>query len=69
MKNDRQPLTPKQLIVLQLSAQGYAGKEIAEKLQVSLKTVQMRKVAIFDKLKAKNMPHAVWIGVKRGLLT
>lgn len=63
------PLTPKQLIVLQLSAEGYVGKEIAEKLQVSLKTVQMRKAALFHKLKAKNMPHAVWIGVTRGLLT
>ena len=62
-------LTPKQFIVLQLSAQGYAGKEIAEKLGIGLKSVISRKHQVFKKLGAQSAPHAVNIAWQRGIFT
>jgi DNA-binding CsgD family transcriptional regulator len=62
------PLTDKQLQVIQLSAQGLAGKEIAALLRIGIKSVISRKKQACQKLGAKNTPHAVWIAAKRGLL-
>lgn len=62
------PLTYKQIEVIQLSAQGYAEKEIAHMLQITVKSVNSRKKQALIKLGAKNTPHAVYLMGRRGLL-
>jgi len=69
MKKDRSSLTKRQLQVLVLSAQGCLGKEIAARLNISLKGVISRKRQVCRKLEAKNTAHAIWIAVKKGILT
>ncbi len=61
-------LTPAEVRVLRLIAQGNANKEIAEQLSVSEETVKGQVRNILSKLGAKDRTQAVMIGVKRGII-
>ena len=63
-----EPLTPEELRILRLLAQGLANKEIATKISVSETTVKGRVASILSKLGAHDRPHAVMIGLRRGLI-
>jgi DNA-binding NarL/FixJ family response regulator len=61
-------LTPAEVRVLRLIADGNANKEIAEQLSVSEDTVKGQVRNILSKLGAKDRAHAAIIGVKRGII-
>jgi DNA-binding NarL/FixJ family response regulator len=61
-------LTPAEIRVLRLIAQGNANKEIAEQLSVSEETVKGQVRNILSKLGAKDRTQAAMIGVKRGII-
>ena len=61
-------LTPRELDVLRLIADGNANKEIAARLSVSEETIKSRVKNILDKLGANDRTHAVTIAVKRGIV-
>jgi len=61
-------LTPAELRVLRLIAQGNANKEIAAELLVSEETVKGQVHNILSKLGAKDRTHAAMIGFKRGII-
>jgi DNA-binding NarL/FixJ family response regulator len=61
-------LTPAEVRVLRLIAQGNANKEIAEQLSVSEETVKGQVRNILSKLSAKDRTHAAMIGLKRGII-
>jgi RNA polymerase sigma factor (sigma-70 family) len=61
-------LTPKELTVLQLAAEGASAVETAVKLRKGLETVKSQRRVIIAKLCAKNMMNAVAISYQRGLL-
>jgi DNA-binding NarL/FixJ family response regulator len=61
-------LTPAEIRVLRLIAQGNANKEIAEQLSVSEETVKGQVRNILSKLGAKDRTHAAMIGLKRGII-
>ena len=61
-------LTPAEVSVLRLIAQGDANKEIAEQLSVSEETVKGQVRNILSKLGAKDRTQAAMIGVKRGII-
>jgi len=61
-------LTPAEVRVLRLIAQGNANKEIAEQLSVSEETVKGQVRNILSKLGAKDRTQAAMIGVKRGII-
>jgi DNA-binding NarL/FixJ family response regulator len=61
-------LTPAEVRVLRLIAEGNANKEIAEQLSVSEDTVKGQVRNILSKLGAKDRAHAAIIGVKRGII-
>jgi DNA-binding NarL/FixJ family response regulator len=61
-------LTPAEVRVLRLIAQGNANKEIAEQLSVSEDTVKGQVRNILAKLGAKDRAQAAIIGVKRGII-
>ncbi len=61
-------LTPAELRVLRLIAQGNANKEIAAELSVSEETVKGQVHNILSKLGAKDRTHATMIGFKRGII-
>lgn len=61
-------LTPAEIRVLRLIAEGNANKEIAERLSVSEETVKGQVRNILSKLDAKDRTHAAMIGLKRGII-
>ena len=61
-------LTPAEVRVLRLIAQGSANKEIARALSLSEETVKGQVRNILSKLGAKDRTHAAMIGLKRGII-
>jgi DNA-binding NarL/FixJ family response regulator len=62
-------LTPKEIDVLALIAEGHANKEVAARLSITEETVKSRVKNILSKLHANDRTHAVTIGLKRGIIT
>jgi two-component system response regulator NreC len=61
-------LSDREKEVLTLIAKGYANKEIAEQLVISVKTVETHKGNLMEKLQMKTRPELVEYAVKKGLL-
>ena len=64
-----EPLTPREIEVLELLAEGLANKAIAERLAISDQTVKFHVASIYGKLGAANRTDAVRRAVRRGLIT
>ena len=67
-KREALGITPREMEILELIAQGMSNREIAEKLFVSENTVKTHSSRVFDKLGAKRRTQAVQLGKERGLL-
>ena len=61
-------ITPRELEVLQLIAEGLSNKEMAERLFVSENTVKTHTSRVFDKLGASRRTQAVQIAKSQGLI-
>lgn len=61
-------LTPREVEVLTLVANGLANKEIAAKLGTADGTVKIHVQNILSKLNASDRTHAVTIGIQRGII-
>jgi len=61
-------LTPAEVRVLRLIAEGNANKEIAAQLSISEETVKGQVRNILAKLGANDRTHAALIGLKRGII-
>jgi len=61
-------LTPAEVRVLRLIADGNANKEIAAQLSISEETVKGQVRNILSKLGANDRTHAAMIGIKRGII-
>lgn len=62
-------LTDREKEVLSLVAKGYSNKEIAEKLILSVKTIESHKSKVMEKLQLKTRPDVVNYALKKGLLS
>ena len=62
-------LTSRELLVLALTASGFSDREIAEKLSVSVRTVNIHVEHFRAKLGAKSREQAVVKALKNGLLS
>jgi DNA-binding CsgD family transcriptional regulator len=61
-------ITPRELEVLELIAQGLSNKEIAERVFVSENTVKTHLSRVFDKLGARRRTQAVQLGKQLRLI-
>jgi two-component system response regulator NreC len=61
-------LSKREIEVLPLIAKGYGNKEIAQKLFISVKTVEAHKAKIMSKLNLKSRPELVEYAMKKKLL-
>lgn len=61
-------LTPRQLEIALLIADGLSGTEIANRLDVSLKTVEYHRSGIYRKAEVKNAVLLVRYLIREGLL-
>ena len=64
-----EPLTPREIEVLALLAEGHPNKAIARRLDISDQTVKFHVASIYGKLGAANRTDAVRRAVRRGLVT
>jgi DNA-binding NarL/FixJ family response regulator len=64
-----EPLTAREIQVLELLAEGLPNKAIAARLRISDQTVKFHVSSIAGKLGAKNRTDAVRLAVRRGLIT
>ena len=62
-------LTPRELEVLEVLAEGLSNRAIAARLAISEHTVKFHVSSIFAKLGAENRTDAVRRGVRQGLIT
>ena len=69
VSEDFEPLTPRELEVLSLVAQGLQNKEIAAELVITERTVKFYISSILDKLGASNRTEAVAVAAQRGLIS
>lgn len=65
----QEPLTAREVQVLELLAEGLPNKAIAERLGISDQTVKFHVASISGKLGARNRTEAVRRAVRRGLIT
>jgi len=61
-------LTPAEISILRLIAEGLGNKQIADRLSVTEETVKGRVKSILSKLGANDRTHAAMIGLKRGII-
>ena len=62
------PLTPRELEVIKLIAEGLTSEEIAEALIISHKTVDRHRANILEKLGMRNRVDLTRYAIKRGLV-
>jgi DNA-binding NarL/FixJ family response regulator len=62
-------LTPRQREVLQLIAQGDKTREIARKLDISVKTVEMHRSQLMETLELRNIAEVVRFAVRTGVIS
>jgi DNA-binding CsgD family transcriptional regulator len=67
-KREHLGITPREMEILKLIAQGLSNREIAQKLYVSENTVKTHSSRVFDKLGARRRTQAVQLGKEFGLL-
>ena len=63
-----QTLSEREREILTLVAEGFSTKEIAEKLNIAVRTVETHRKAVMEKLEVKNLAGMVRIAVQEGLL-
>jgi two-component system, NarL family, response regulator LiaR len=64
-----EPLSDREMEILKLAAKGISNKDIAEKVFLSPRTVQVHLGNIFNKLGVASRTEAVLFGLKRGWLS
>ena len=64
-----EPLTPREIEVLELVAEGLSNKVIADRLGISDQTVKFHLASVSGKLGASNRTDVVRRAVQRGLIT
>ena len=63
-----QVLTPREIEVLKLVAEGYTNQEIADQLTLSIKTVQAHRANVMEKLELRDVTHLVRFALRYGLI-
>jgi len=61
-------LTPRQREILQLLAEGGSAKQVADKLQISTRTVEFHKYQMMEELGLHNSAELLHFAIKHGLV-
>ncbi|MCX7838373.1 MAG: response regulator transcription factor [Anaerolineae bacterium] len=63
------PLTEREIQVLRLVAEGLNSREIAERLNISVKTVDTHRANIMEKLDVHNTAELIKVAIQKGLVS
>lgn len=64
----QQTLTKRQREIIQLVAEGYSSREIAEMLKLSIKTIENHRTNIMNKLKLNNLTDLIKYAISKGII-
>lgn len=67
--SETNPLTPRQVEILRLVAQGHSSKEIARLLSLSVKTVETHRSQIMERLAINDLAGLVRYSVRQGIVS
>jgi len=67
-ENPTEPLSPRELEVLRLVAQGHTNRQVAEMLHLSVRTVESHRANLMDKLGLSSPAQLVRYAIEHGLL-
>jgi DNA-binding NarL/FixJ family response regulator len=67
-KNDNE-LSKREIEIIELFAEGYSYKEVADKLNISCNTVETHKKNIFEKLEINSIVELVKYAIKNGIIS
>ncbi len=62
-------LTPRQREILQLLAEGCSAKEVADRLQISARTVEFHKYQMMETLQIHNSAELIHFAIKQGIVS
>lgn len=62
-------LTPRQREVLQLLAEGYSSKEVADRLNISARTVEFHKYRMMQELNLRTSAELIHYAIKHGIIS
>ncbi len=65
---DENSLTPRQIEAMNLVKVGYANKQIAKELGITMGTAEIVMAAIARRLHTSGRAHAVYLCMKRGII-
>lgn len=68
MADELRVLSPRELEILTLVAEGHTNQEIADQLVLSIKTVQAHRASVMEKLELENITQLVRFAIRYGLL-
>lgn len=66
---EQEPLTPRQQEILRHIAVGLSTKEIARKLQISVKTVETHRAQLMDRLNIHDVASLVRYAIRKGMIS
>jgi len=64
----QEQLTPRELLVLQLIAEGSTNKAVAQAMQISVKTVEKHRANLMAKLHVNDLAGLVRVAIEKGLI-
>jgi len=67
-RSDLSVLTPRQREILQLIAEGLGTRQVAERLNISIKTVETHRAQIMERLGIRDVPGLVRFAIRVGLI-
>jgi DNA-binding NarL/FixJ family response regulator len=67
-KGDPEIVTRRERAILNLIAEGYKNKEIADELYISEKTVKQNQMSLMKKLDARNISSVIEYALEKGLI-
>jgi DNA-binding NarL/FixJ family response regulator len=68
LAQELQVLTPREVEILKLVAEGRTNQEIADQLTLSIKTVQTHRANVMEKLDLRDITHLVRFAIRHGLI-
>lgn len=65
---EKRTLTKREIEIVRLVADGYKNREVAEKLGISVKTVETHRANIMNKLALRNLAELIRYAIQKGLV-
>jgi two-component system, NarL family, response regulator NreC len=67
--SEKRALTKREKEIVSLVAEGYKNREVAEKLRISVKTVETHRANIMNKLALRNLAQLIHYAIRTGMVS